>query len=189
MCFKGACSQTSAGHFEGEKKSKYAYSAKTNAPYIQLLILWMFCNKIVCVRAYLCVSLGFFCLLAVSWKGRGLFLSELIRGSRLYPSLITLLRANIPFYFFSLSLIVTLCCWWTGKRFSNLSTVSLFLVLHLLAFLPFSLSLPLKLNAEVTSVSRCAATDSSTFSIFFCRFVCLCMLSPQAIHKEITLPK
>lgn len=34
-----------------------------------------------------------------SCNSLGLFLSGLIRASRLYPTLITLLRANIPFYF------------------------------------------------------------------------------------------
>lgn len=56
-------------------------------------------SKYVCVYlmyAYVCVFGPFFCLLAVSWNGRGLLLSGLIRGSRLYPSLIILLRANIP---------------------------------------------------------------------------------------------
>lgn len=52
------------------------------------------------VHMYICLCIwAFFCLLAVSWNGLGLFLSGLIRGSRLHPSLITLLRANIPFIF------------------------------------------------------------------------------------------
>lgn len=53
-------------------------------------------------HVYLSVSLGFFvCLLAMSLNGLGMFLPALIRGSRLHPSLISLLRATIPFLFLS----------------------------------------------------------------------------------------
>lgn len=109
----------------------------------------------VCVYISLCVSLGFFCLLAVSWNGLGLFLSGLIRGSRLHPSLITLLRANIPFIF---SLFRSLSTFVVGElgRGSATYQPSHFLVLHLPrpSFLVLSVPPPLIAKAlQVSSVS------------------------------------
>lgn len=83
----------------------FAYSSQTNAPvfhYWYFMDIWMIKRAILCifVHMYICLCIwAFFCRLAVSWNGLGLFLSGLIRGSRLHPSLITLLRANIPFIF------------------------------------------------------------------------------------------
>lgn len=44
-----------------------------------------------------CVCVSALCLLVTGGNGRGSLLSGPIRGSSLYPSLIILLRANIPF--------------------------------------------------------------------------------------------
>lgn len=102
---------------------------------------------------HICVFWGFFCLFAGSWSGLGLFLSGLIRRSRLHPSLITLLRANIPFIF---SVFHSLSPFVVGR----LGSVSAFYQLSL-SFLSFSsiFSFPLffflPLNATAKSLTSC----------------------------------
>lgn len=79
----------------------------------------------------------FLSVLALSWNRPGLFLSALIRGSRLHPSLITPLRANIPFIFSLFRPLSPFVVGRLGKRCSNLSTYQrspFFLVLQLFDF-------------------------------------------------------
>lgn len=93
------------------------------------------------VSTQICVCLGFFCLLDVSWNGPGLPLSGPIRGSCLYPSLITLLRANIPFVFLFFSLFHSLSPFVVaglGRGSATYHQQSLLLVLFLFSLCPFS---------------------------------------------------